>query len=265
MKITVLACTYDGESTERLKSFFEGLKSQTHKDFTILLCIDGDIRQELHDVIHDYEKSLQINILQNPKSNLPSNLNIGLSHITTQFTVRHDTDDVSRPDRLELQLKQIQLTKAAVVSGNIIEKAALHRRIKTVPVGWITKHTLSRFFKNPINHQCCIFDTKLIKHFGYPNTRMEDFILWSRLLNNGHKLYNIPIPLIEANVDGLERRRVGEAYRRAETTLFLENIQNNLTYAPIIFVSYVLRYSLRFPALIWLLKLALSTSRRKYN
>lgn len=265
MEITVLACTYDGETAERLKNFFEGLKSQTLKNFTILLCIDGDIRQELQDIIDDYKKLLTIKVLQNPKANLPSHLNIGLKHVNTPFTVRHDTDDVSRPDRLEVQLKEIQNTRAAVVSGFIVEKAAHEDRIKKVPIGWINKYTLSRFFKNPINHNCCIFDTQTIQQFGYPNTRMEDFILWSRLLNNGYKLYNISIPLLEANAEGLVRRRVGVSYRRAEIKLFLENIQNNFLFAPVVFVSFLLRYTLRFSALIWLLKFALSTSRKKQH
>lgn len=267
--LTILTSTYDGESKIRLVKYFEGLKSQSYSDFEIVLCLDGEVRKELYDVIKSYKKFLKIKVIQNPKSNLSNNLNIGLKQIETKFTVRHDTDDISYPNRLQIQLDKISSTKAAVVSGNIVEKTNSEKSIKKVPIGWINKYSLFRFFKNPINHNCCIFETKVVQQFGYPVSRMEDFILWSRLLNSGYRFYNIEMPLLEADALNVDLRRCGASYREAETKLFKENIQNSgIFLAPIIIISYALRYILRLEFCIILLRMALKTSRirlKKFN
>lgn len=262
-ELTVLTCTYDGETTKNLKKYFEGIRGQTFKKFKIILCIDGTIRDELENIIQEYSKILDIKILRNSKIGLGQNLNIGLKHVETDYTIRHDTDDVSIDDRFEIQLKEIKKQKADVLSGPIIEHQGRQLKLKTVPLGRIYKFSKSRFLKNPVNHNCCIFKTEAIRKIGYSNHRMEDFILWSKLLNSSGIVFNIDVPLLNANADGLHRRRFGADYRKAEIELFKINLRSATTQTlPFVMIALIMRYPLRFRIMNFILKLAHNIGRK---
>lgn len=261
-ELTVLTCTYNGESPANLLAYFEGLKNQKLKKFRVILCLDGKINQKLWDIVDKYKYELNVLIIENSKSSLGENLNKGLEKVETKYVVRHDTDDVSLPHRFEMQLNLIKKLDVDVLSGNIIEEAQGIQKIKAVPYGYIAKKNIKRFFKNPVNHNNCIFKTEKIRSVGYSENRMEDYILWSKLLNKNGLIFNIDTPLLIAQADGIYKRRYGGDYRRAEITLFFENAKHNIILTPIVLISFILRYTLRFRLMLSFLKLALSTSRK---
>lgn len=262
-ELTVLTCTYNGETATNLMNYFEGLLKQTYKKFEVILCIDGGIRQELENIISKYAEKITIKIIRNTKIGLGKNLNIGLNHVQTKYTIRHDTDDVSHVNRFEKQLMQIKKIGADVISGPIFEHQRGNTNIKSVPQGRVYKYSILRFFKNPVNHNCCIFKTDKITSIGYSDYRMEDFILWSKLLNNGDIIYNTDIPLLDANAESLHSRRVGADYRKAEFQLFWTNLSNmTIVFAPLIIFAFCIRYPLRFNFMSSVLKIALKSSRK---
>ena len=80
----------------------------------------------------------------------------------------------------------------------------------------------------------------------YPSGRMEDFLLWTKLLNNDMKIYNQDKEHIIADVNNLSSRRVGKDYRKAEIKLFLLNFyQSNLIGKIFSILAFLIRYPLR--------------------
>ena len=114
-----------------------------------------------------------------------------------------------------------------MVSANSIEILNTKKRIKRIPYGLIKKNSAYRYFRNPVNHNVCAFKKESILRFKYPISRMEDFLLWTMVLNSDLKIYNQDKELLIADVNDLGSRRIGYYYRKAELKLFLMNFNES--------------------------------------
>ena len=247
LEFSVLMVTYDGEDEHRLERCLQSIESQTLLPTETVICLDGKIRDSLLNVINNYISKIHIKVIQNNKSSLAENLNIGLQNCTYDFIVRCDSDDISLPNRFEEHINLLRNFEFDVVSANSIEIYKDKKRIKKIPYGVIKKDLVYRYFRNPVNHNVCAFKKESIKKFMYPNGRMEDFRLWTFLLNNNFKIYNQDKELLIADVNDLGSRRIGEDYRKAEIKLFLLNFkQNNFHGKFLALLAFILRYPLRF-------------------
>jgi amylovoran biosynthesis glycosyltransferase AmsE len=247
LEFSVLMVTYDGEDELRLERCLQSIESQTLLPKETVICLDGKIRESLLKVIEKYISRIFIKVIQNKKSTLAENLNIGLENCSYDFIVRCDSDDISLPNRFEEHINLLRNFDFDLVSANSIEIYKNKKRIKNIPHGLINKDLVYRYFRNPINHNVCAFRKESIKKYMYPTGRMEDFRLWTLLLNNNLKIYNQNKELLIADVNDLGSRRIGEDYRKAEIKLFLLNFkQNSFRSKFFALLAFILRYPLRF-------------------
>lgn len=258
----VLSVTYDGETVDRLTEYFNSIISQTIQPSEVVLCIDGQIRTELRKVIDDYKSVLKMRVINNEKMGLSKNLNIGLASISTKYTIRCDTDDIFLKHRFEQQVRHLKEKDIVLVSNAAVEIDGAKRRIKKNVSGYIRINAFTRFIKNPINHHSCAYVTDVIKRYGYPNGRMEDFRLWSKMLNDGHKMYLCSDVTTIVSASDLHVRRSGKDYRYAEIELLKENMRYNNMYAVL---AFLLRWPLRFRAMMSCLKIAIYFTRKREN
>ena len=121
VKFSVLMVTYDGEHENRLNKCLESIERQTLRPDETIICLDGKVREGLKNVIKKYMKNIRIKIIQNEKSSLANNLNIGLKNCKYDFVVRCDSDDVSYPIRFKEQIYLLNEFGYDVVSANLIE------------------------------------------------------------------------------------------------------------------------------------------------
>ena len=262
---SVVMVTYDGEYPSRLKACMLSIVNQTLIPNEVIICLNGDVREDIFCVIREYMDKLNIILLKNKKSTLAENLNIGIEKAKHNIIVRCDSDDISLPERFEKQVNFLINSNYDIVGANIIERINLSQRIKSNIKGLVKKNHYSRFFRNPVNHNACAFKKSSIEKFRYSPGRMEDFILWSKLLNSNYKIYNIDEVMLLADANGLAERRIGKEYRKAEINLFVENFNNNGFYGKFLALcSFLLRYPFRFSISIVILKLFYHLSRKKY-
>lgn len=263
-EFSVLSVTYNGEKEERLEKFFISILNQTLLPNQIVLCIDGTIRQSLREIINFYTSKLNLKVINNTKQGLANNLNIGLQHISTKYTIRCDTDDVSVSNRFEKQISILETINVSVTSGYTAEVGSSFSRVKKVPIGYVNRTSLLRFLINPVNHNCCAFNTEDIKTYYYTKTRMEDFILWSKLINRGFKIFNTSEVLVIADVTDLLNRRQGKDYRQAEIKLLQTNLKGNLFFLwPVIFLPFLIRFVMRYKFMSNILSIIHHMLRRK--
>ena len=250
VKFSVLMVTYDGEHENRLNKCLESIERQTLRPDETIICLDGKVREGLKNVIKKYMKNIRIKIIQNEKSSLANNLNIGLKNCKYDFVVRCDSDDVSYPIRFKEQIYLLNEFGYDVVSANLIEIFKKKKRIKRIPHGLITKSSFYRYFRNPVNHNVCAFRKESIKQFMYSSGRMEDFLLWTKVLNKNLKIYNQNKELLIADVNNLGSRRIGKDYRKAEIKLLRINFREANFFGKIFSIlSFLIRYPLRFVTL----------------
>jgi hypothetical protein len=146
----------------------------------------------------------------------------GLQVCTQELVVRADADDLSLPERCEIQVAAMEANPFLVVLSTpileFIHSPQAPCGLRAVPSSTALLQRHSRW-SNPLNHPAVILRRQEVLAAG--NYRdcpgFEDYELWLRLLHQGALLDNLNQPLVLARVgdDHLARRR-GATYVRKE-------------------------------------------------
>ncbi|WP_421278794.1 glycosyltransferase [Aeromonas veronii] len=262
---TVLLSIYNKESPVYFSQAIESIwNSQTLKPEQIVLVKDGPLTPSLEREIdkwsHDLGGILTI-VSLTENVGLAAALNHGLQYCKHDLVARMDTDDISTPERFKLQVDfMLQNPEVAVSSGYIEEWDAnflSKLSCRTLP---LTHDDIVRFAKvrSPISHPACIFRKSVIlKVGGYERVYPEDHLLWTRVLQGGHKMANLPskLLLMRTGDDFITRR--GYIFLKGELASYkLMYNSNFLTLSEFLKVS-ILRSAVRLsPKFIklWLYK-----------
>ncbi len=191
--ISVIMSVYN--SALYLREAVNSILNQTYKDFEFLIVDDKSTDDSL-EILRSYSDS-RIKIFENLENiGLTKNLNKLLKFSNGEFIARMDADDVSLPNRFELQLTFLNQYKTISFCGtNII---SFEGKKSNLPLtnDQISLEMLSR---NPFAHPTMFFrkmdffNNNLLydEHFGVA----QDYELWTRaiLVLNGA---NIHTPLL---------------------------------------------------------------------
>jgi len=235
MSLSVLMTLYANDSPNYFIEAFNGILGQTLSPDEIVLVVDGPIGQGLENALSLCERkagAMRFRVLRLPTNRgLGSALRYGLSRCAHDLVVRHDSDDVSLPDRFRLQAEfMASRPEVSASSGMIYEFAGTVDNItnmKKVPVGMRRILPYSRT-RNPLNHPCAILRKKDVMAVGgYKKALLfEDYYLWLRLLAGGYSLDNLDAPLVYFRSDGYMSRRRGWKYAVKEA-LFLIKLRRD--------------------------------------
>jgi glycosyltransferase involved in cell wall biosynthesis len=235
MSLSVLMTLYKNDSPEHFLDAFDSILGQTLPPDEIVLVVDGPIGAGLENALKLCEGkagATPLRVFRLPSNRgLGSALRFGLSRCAHDLVVRHDSDDISLPDRFRLQADFMEARpEVSVSSGAIYEFAGTTGKItniKRVPVGMRRILAYSRT-RNPINHPCAILRKKdALAVGGYRKALLfEDYYLWLRLLAGGFSLDNLDEPLVYFRSDGYMSRRRGWKYAVKEA-LFLIRLKRD--------------------------------------
>lgn len=109
MTISVLMSVYKSEKGDYLDRSLQSVwDDQTRKPEQIVLIEDGALTEELYSVIEKWKEKLgeKLVICRNEQNlGLTKSLNKGIGFVTSDLIARSDSDDISAPQRFELQEK----------------------------------------------------------------------------------------------------------------------------------------------------------------
>ena len=225
LKFSVLMSIYYKENPEWFRVALDSVINQTLQPNEIVLVEDGELTEELYQVIDEYKSKFPnlFNIVPLEKnSGLGKALRIGVLNCSNKLIARMDTDDIARNDRFEKQTEFLKNHPDIDVVGSWIsefennpDEIISYRQVPT------ESEEIYKFgqFRNPLNHMTVMFKKNPILDIGnyQPMLYMEDYYLWARLLNKGHKISNIGECLVNV--------RAGNAMykRRANLTYFFNS------------------------------------------
>ena len=182
-KVTVLMPVYNAEKF--LKEAIDSILNQSFKDFEFLIINDGSTDRSKK-IILSYQDP-RIRFFENKKNlGVAKTLNRGLRLAKGKYVARMDADDISLPNRLELQFRTLKGDKNLVIISShfdrINEKGNFISSFKLAHSSEEIYYELQ--FRNCLGHPTVIFDKEIIvNEFGGHNEKYEaeDYDLWLRI------------------------------------------------------------------------------------
>ncbi|MFO7446927.1 MAG: glycosyltransferase [Ignavibacteriaceae bacterium] len=182
-----------------LKESIDSILNQTEPRFKLFVINDHST-----DGSTDYVKSLKderIILLENTGAGLVDALNLGLASAGTEFIARMDADDISHPERFEMQLKSFRENKNVVLVGTWYEYFANNPCYKSIAVKLPVdnKSIIRKMEKaeNALCHPTVMIHKSVLDDIGYYDKGSfpaEDYDIFFRLIEKG-ELANIPMVL----------------------------------------------------------------------
>lgn len=250
-KVSVLMSIYFKEKPEYFRESLESIKNQTYKIDELVLVKDGNLTTELEKVIEEYKDILKIKEISLEKNvGLGLALREGILHCSNEIIVRMDSDDISREDRIEKQIKiMLENEKIGIVgsnSENFSEKLGDLNIFGHYPE---KDKEIRKFMKRrcPFLHPTVVFKKSLVIKCGnYENLLwFEDYDLFFRILQYTQG-YNLQENLVyfRANREMFKRRGGIEYIRRekeALTKFYKRGDMNLYYYTTNLFLRLVIR------------------------
>lgn len=223
--ITVLMPCYNA-----MPFLTEALESIINQSYTNLeiLCINDGSTDTTGEVLEKYAKNDdRIKVIHNEQNiKLIQTLNKGIDLAKGDYIARMDADDISMPNRIEVELKFMQehpeIDILSTGSYNINEEGKIIS--KKIPRAHGSLACLyASFFYVPIGHPELLIKTSVLKNNKFlfePHVlHTEDYELWARLLRKGYNLCNIDDVLLCFRINS---QSVSRKYTKIQDENFVE-------------------------------------------
>ena len=220
MTISVLMSVYKSEKGEFLDRSLQSVwDDQTRKPEQIVLIEDGAIPEELELIIDNFQ--LRVNASGVAKMvvvKLPVNggltkaLNAGIKHVTGDLIARMDSDDISAPQRFELQEKFLRENLEIDILGGSMQEFDDEHECLNVRHYPLTHEDACKYIVKacPLAHPAVmmrrrIFDEGL--HYDERYRMSQDIKLWYDAILAGYRMANLQEII-------LYFRQQGDVFRR---------------------------------------------------
>ncbi|BCX89353.1 glycosyltransferase EpsE epsE [Methylomarinovum tepidoasis] len=185
--------TYNGE--RYLEESIDSILSQTFQNFEFII-VDDASTDDTPRILKRYRNHPKIRLLRNKNNlGLPASLNRAIDLACGHWIARQDDDDISYPNRLELQYNYILKNPEIVLLGTRAE--FVDEELRTFAYWDVPeshKDILKKIkWENPFCHSTVIFNKRAIKDIGKYRDKFkysEDLDLWLRVIEkfNTHNL-----------------------------------------------------------------------------
>lgn len=209
--ISVLMPAYNAE--KYIKEAIESILNQTFSNFEFIIIDDGSI-DATEEIIKSFKDSCIVYIKNEKNLGLIKTLNKGISIARGEFIARMDSDDISMPQRFELQLDVFKKYKGVDIVNVALKKMSedgtkLSKYRHNIYPGFEAIHYLINI-DTFIVHPGVLVKACLLKKYRYRDCEeciyVEDTDLWMRMINDGCICYTIKTPLLlyrSANLAGI--------------------------------------------------------------
>jgi hypothetical protein len=197
--------------------------NQTHENFRFLI-LDNASTDNSRQVIRAF-RDPRIDLVELPEDiGQTAALKRGLQMINTPWVARMDADDVSSPQRLELQMAYLECHPEVVLLGTglrWIDSEGQFLRDSRLPVADVDIRWLHYVGDSGLGHSSVVFSSTAVKQAGgYPiqYRYAQDYALWCRLVNFG-RVANLPQPLVYIRQHGSNATDSGLAEQETRAIL----------------------------------------------
>lgn len=228
---SVSMCVYGGDNPAFFDEALNSVINQTVSPTEIVLTADGPIPQPIEAVIEKYRNLLSQSKIRFQVVYLEKNMGHGearricFEHCSYDLIALMDADDLSVPDRFEMQLAVFEKKPdLSIVGGNIHEFIGTPDNCVGKRIVPETDAEIKAYMKKrcPMNQMTVMFRKEAVqKAGGYLDWYCdEDYYLWIRMALSGCQFANVPENLVNVRVgEEMYQRRGGWKYFCSEAKL----------------------------------------------
>lgn len=204
--VSLIMATYN-DSPAYLSIAIESIICQTYRNWELIIVDDSKDLDTISTIDKYTGKDERIKVVRDKKKYgfVPA-LNVGLENANGSYVGRMDGDDVSYPERLEMEIKYLEEHPDVDVVGTqtaIIDSNGNRTSEICFPDCGL-KLRLFQMFRCPMQHGTVLMRRKLIDEgirYDENFKRSEDLELWLRLQKKGYYLYNIQKVLYDFRIE----------------------------------------------------------------
>ena len=216
MKYSVVMSVYEKDRPEWFEQAMESVLSQTTKSDDIIIVRDGIVTEKLEGLLRNYDKNIkEVTIIRLGRNvGAGQARNEGVKRAKHELVAIMDADDISLPNRFELQLAEFNGNpELTLVGGQISEFEGKPDNIvgyRKVPTEYGAIKKFARY-RSPINHVTIMFKkSAFLAVGGYPKmTRAEDYYMVSSLLAKNYAISNLQSVIVNCRIgsENIHRRK----------------------------------------------------------
>ena len=177
-----------------LKEAMDSMLSQTFKDFELIVLNDCS-PDNADEILDTYNDTRIVRYKGERNMGLSNVLNAGMDMARGKYIARMDSDDISLPNRLEIQVKYLE------EHPDIDLCSCRMKMFGAKDDTWVRdsdpeKVKVTALFFSPILHASSIWKKESFDKYGLRFRQemvpAEDYDMWCRALSKGLKLVNLP-------------------------------------------------------------------------
>jgi glycosyltransferase involved in cell wall biosynthesis len=224
--VSVLMSTYASELAANLDSALETIYAQSLAPDQVVVVFDGPVGSDQEAIVRRFAQDKRVPRLTivrlSRNGGLAMAMNAGLAQCIGEFTMRMDSDDLSAPDRIELQLGYARQHPDIDVITSWTEEFFDDGSAGQLKVSPIRHDAVIRAlrWRNILVHPSLFIRTETLRRIGGYRGQfgmLEDYDLFVRLAMAGATFHVIPKFLVRMRSSLAQRgRRGGLAYLRNE-------------------------------------------------
>ena len=219
--ISVLLSVYNDD--KNIKKSIDSILSQSYKNIELLV-IDDCSTDKTYEIINEIKDS-RVKIFRNKDNKgLTKSLNILIKESKGQILARQDSDDVSLPNRLEIQYSELQKSQldACTTRAHIKNsKRSIPRFSHLLPLSIVIK------YKNPFIHGTLMIRKSVILNIGMYDENIkyaQDYKLFLELLKKKYKIKILRKKLYVLNM----KNNISSLKKEEQRSFFKKIQQDNL-------------------------------------
>jgi glycosyltransferase involved in cell wall biosynthesis len=219
-KIDVIMSVYEGSEPKEVYAALNSIINQSVKPSNFFVCVDGPICLNIRNVLDEFSnKKLITLVISEENVGRGEARNIAAREGTSEIIALMDADDISRHNRLELQLKYMKKNNLDICGAYIEEFREVVGDIGKIRKTPVLHNDIANliFLRNPINHVTMLVNRRLFERIGgYKKLNyVEDWDFMLRAVSDGANCGNLSLTLVDVrcNLD-----------KRIRTSYFLEEV-----------------------------------------
>jgi hypothetical protein len=212
---------YNAEET--LPECLDSLLKQDLQDFE-LIAVNDQSTDTSATIIEAYADP-RFRIIENPDKGMIPAMNLGLTHARSELVARMDADDIMYPNRLSAQYEYLQThPDIELLAGQVrlFPEAEISDGMREY-IRWqnaCLSHaqiTTDLYIESPFAHPSVMYRKPTIQQLGgyHEGLFPEDYDLWLRMHQQGHKMAKLPLVLLDWRESELRYTRTNPACSRA--------------------------------------------------